>query len=138
MKPIVVYFFLLLTVFTCISCNNSADTSVDFEDSTTTTVDTAYLPLPDTLTVTPFPADSTGTGIDTSAPNVIVDTPVNNRQDPERTAFLGYSFFKKMKQNETRRISAYVLIDHPESEVVYRLEEINEDHIPVRKSDTVS
>lgn len=55
-----------------------------------------------------------------------------------RTGILGYSFFKKMKQNETRDIYVYVTINNPKSEVIGDLKDLNQDYIPVRRGDTAS
>jgi len=57
----------------------------------------------------------------------------------QRSGILGYSFFRTMKQNETRNIYAYVTINHPQSTVRSILQEINSEDIPpVRENDTAS
>ena len=56
----------------------------------------------------------------------------------QRSGVLGYSYFRKMKQKETRNISAYVKINNSQAEVISQLKELNESVNPVRKSDTAS
>lgn len=55
-----------------------------------------------------------------------------------RSGVLGYSYFKSMRQNETRNINAYVTIINSSTWVIDTLKEITSEILPERKSDTSS
>ena len=56
----------------------------------------------------------------------------------ERQAVLGYSFFKSMRQHETRKIDALVSIINSSAKVKDTLRQLNDGDVPVRKSNTAS
>lgn len=83
-------------------------------------------------------ADTTNTKVDTA---VMVDTagPVNPPNDLQKKyGILGYSYFKSMRQNETRNINAYVSIVNAANRVMDTLKEVNSDVVAKRKNDTAS
>jgi hypothetical protein len=103
----------------------------------------------------PFPVteDKPGEGV---APSPPVSTPDSVRSHPtppiglpddkqtnsgnvaKRSAVFGYSFFKNIKQHETRNINAYVSILNQVSTVINTLKDINATEIPERSNDTAT
>lgn len=61
-----------------------------------------------------------------------------DEQNKKRSAVLGYSFFKNMREHETRDINAYVTIINKISLVIDTLKEINGSDIPERSNDTAT
>lgn len=147
---------LSLILLTCMiilfGCNDSANDPMVDNTSTTadsTTHDTSTMSIPESVGGATSMPDSTGTqpvkkykriikinrG---SVPELRIDKPGYDTVQ-QRSGILGYSFFRTMKQNETRNIYAYVTINHPQSTVRSILQEINSEDIPpVRENDTAS
>src|SRR5215218_8254568 len=116
--------------------NTSTSTDID-TTSAGVSHDTSYKIGVDTVTTRPIPAIKPNRSssdnqspsmprpiphIDTSATQV--DTSKVSNPEKKRTAILGYSYYKNMKQHETRRISAFVEVNNPASVVINKLEEI--------------
>jgi len=112
------------------ACNNSGESSTS-RDSTTV--------MPDTATTAPA-QDTASVNIDTSATQPISDTAITSPafDKNKRYAVLGYSYFKSMRQNETRNINAYVSIINSSAKVIETLSQINSENLPERKNDTAS
>jgi hypothetical protein len=85
------------------------------------------------------PPDSTGPQVDTSATIVDTTSIASPSADQEkRYSILGYSYFKSMRQNETRNINAYVTVVNPATKVIDTLRQINNEVLPERQNDTAS
>lgn len=109
------------------ACNNA-------EETYPASKDTAAPVTQDSVNL----VDSTATKVDTA---VMVDTagsrnPPNDLQ--KKYGVLGYSYFKAMRQNETRNINAYVSIVNAANRVIDTLKEVNSDVVAKRKNDTAS
>ena len=66
------------------------------------------------------------------------EKPETNQPKSVRKAIFGYSFFKNMREHETRSVNAYVSIINAVSKVIDTLKELNATDIPVRKNDTAT
>ena len=102
----------------------------------------------------PPPATADKPGKDISSPAPPVSTPDTARSSPtppvslpddketnnvaKRSAVFGYSFFKNIKQHETRNINAYVSILNQVSTVINTLKDINATDVPERSNDTAT
>ncbi|MDB5232998.1 MAG: hypothetical protein JWN76_3803 [Chitinophagaceae bacterium] len=71
-----------------------------------------------------------------SARAATADDPVPESE--KKSAVLGYSFFKRMRQHETRNVFVYIKINHSSSEIKSQLQELNTDTPPERKDDTAT
>ena len=99
-------------------------------------VDTVYTIPGDTNNVQPIqPIDSNQTAVDHTA----------SQQNQKRSAILGYSYFRHMRQYETRNIYAYIMPVNKDSKIsrladsiITDLKILNSQVKPERKSDTAS
>ncbi len=74
-------------------------------------------------------------------PHLPRDAPAKDSQynnAARRSAVLGYSFFKNIKQHETRNIIAYVSIINAISHVIDTLKDLNAGETPQRANDTAT
>lgn len=156
------FVLLLIMVLFLADCNSGTITEAK-EDSTATVIqntDSSVAILPPTDTV----SGSNSNGIDSSIsvvsihPEITKSNSVVSKMDPSknpskkdtfptvnlpsftppRFGILGYSYFKNMRQNETRKIFAYLDIINSTSKIVDTLKEINSDIQPERENDTAS
>lgn len=131
MKFLRVY-ILLMILLMFFSCNNS--------EMKTSTESSA---LADTSVMAPIDQLDSIKHFDTSDSSISpTDRPAHEPDEPgsfqrkKREAVFGYSFFKKIQQNESRPVYAYVSIINAISKVIDTLKQINATEIPERKSDT--
>ncbi|MFL5739892.1 MAG: hypothetical protein ACJ75B_06715 [Flavisolibacter sp.] len=130
------FFYSLLVCQVLTSCNNSANSSASadttgfFSDTMDASLDSSSFGH---TSDTSHSINEDGGQVDST----ITDGSTTPQQR-EKTAVLGYSYFKDMKQKETRDIHAYVTINNPASTVVSVLKEFNAQDIPQRKNDTAS
>ncbi len=110
-------FFVLLSAIVFNACNNAEE---KYEPSTNA-VDSAVTAKVDTAV-----------SVDTAGPRL----PENELQ--KKYGILGYSYFKAMRQHETRNINAYISIANPANRVIDTLKEVNSDVVAKRKNDTAS
>lgn len=118
---------VLLLAITVIGCNNAAETYPQ-------TVDSAATAPPDSsqLVDTVTSKVDTAVRVDTAGPT----NPVVELQ--KKYGVLGYSYFKAMRQHETRNINAYISIVNAANRVIDTLKEVNSDVVAKRKNDTAS
>lgn len=109
---------IIIVAVALTACNNSSSSSERTDTSTT---------------VAPAPVDTT-----TMAPAPAPDTSAILGQSVKRSAVLGYSAFKTMRQHETRNINVWVSIINPAAKVIDTLRQLNSSDLPVRKSDTAT
>lgn len=146
------YFFLLVALMAIfVSCNNASETATPDSPEIKTSDTTAPVPAP----LPPPPSvDSAKTrpviilnGKDTGGKNATTETtsPPPGVTKQKKSAVLGYSYFRHMRQDETRNIYAHVLavntgddIDRLAEKIKVNLEEANSQVKPERRSDTAS
>lgn len=109
------------------ACNNAEETYPATVD-TTVTAPSDSIKLLDTTTA----RVDTAVMVDTVRPSIPEDEPL------KKYGVLGYSYFKAMRQNETRNINAYISIVNPANKVIDTLKEVNSDVVAKRKNDTAS
>lgn len=135
MKRIVI---LISGIFILGSCRNYSDSKNRFNLDSMRVSDSIRLSdstggsIRDTTKVYPPPPDTNFLKIDTA----ITQPPSKDKE--KKYGVLGYSYFKAMRQNETRNISAYVSIINSVKKVIDTLKEINSEDLPVRANDTAS
>jgi hypothetical protein len=110
---IILTFFILFFQLSCV--NNRSASETGSLDTTTLRVDTTTM----RETLPPKTLDK-------------------HTIDYKRSAVFGYSFFKNIRQNETRKIDAFVSVINPISKVIDTLKEINAAYIPERTNDTAT
>jgi hypothetical protein len=123
---------LLLILFSCHSANMKEVTSSS-ASSDSSVVTSAIVPYSSShFNMNDSTIEKSGHNLQESP--AFGESPVFDTK--KRQAVFGYSFFKKIQQNETRPVYAYVSIINAVSEVIDTLRQINASEIPERKSDT--